>query len=166
MPTPRGCYNGYKALDISMKRRDCSVNSNYTIILVGSPILSITPRHFSEENDFCIQFKVLPHVSAHLLFCSGPTKLKLLSTPLCFWSFDQDSGVQRGQVTCSGPTGVSGRRPHCRSRTFSPTLQQQLQRPMTDPDPKQRLRPGFLGRREAGKPEVGGGAERRVELCP
>ena len=43
-----------KAQDISLKRRNCSVNSDYSIILVDSqiPLPSITPCCSSEEHHF------------------------------------------------------------------------------------------------------------------
>lgn len=73
-------------------------------------------------------------------------KLKLLFTILlCFCFFDEDTGVQRGRVTCSGPTGASGGCPDSPSRTFSTSRQQLPQGPVADPGPRERFHPGFSG---------------------
>ena len=123
----------------------------------GSPaggfLITGPPRKSSPFNSCCSRILV---------------KLKLLSTTLlCFCSFDGDTGGLRRCVTCSGPTGASGRCPDSLSRTFSTTQPQKQQPhgPEADPGPRGGSALASLGRK-AGKPEVGGGAEQRVGLCP
>lgn len=94
-----------KALDVSMRLRNCSINTNYIIILIGSQsLLSITAWRFPEENHLHAILSPFTRINP-FAFCGGPKKLNRPCTPLCFCFLMKTVGSREAKAPAQVPQG-------------------------------------------------------------